>query len=100
VLLGVVEGGYNIGARIDAARKMAACTEAQGYVIDGLHNNGASVEDISYNTIRPVIVETLVSLQTIIVFSYTLLCVHIKNKCKKSRYLIFAKFEERRTERS
>lgn len=61
MLLGVVEGGYELSARRDAARKMAACPAAQGYVIDGLHNNGPSVEDISYKTIRPVINETLVS---------------------------------------
>ncbi|XP_054274045.1 queuine tRNA-ribosyltransferase accessory subunit 2 [Macrosteles quadrilineatus] len=59
MLLGVVEGGYELSARRDAARKMAACPAAQGYVIDGLHNNGPSVEDISYKTIRPVINETL-----------------------------------------
>uniref|UniRef100_A0A1B6L868 Queuine tRNA-ribosyltransferase accessory subunit 2 n=1 Tax=Graphocephala atropunctata TaxID=36148 RepID=A0A1B6L868_9HEMI len=58
-LLAVVEGGYDLEARGQSAQMFSRHPAVQGFVIDGLHNNGTSVEQMAYHTIRPVITETL-----------------------------------------
>ncbi|XP_046682360.1 queuine tRNA-ribosyltransferase accessory subunit 2 [Homalodisca vitripennis] len=58
-LLATVEGGYDLEARRQSAQMFSRHPLVQGFVIDGLHNNGMAVEQMSYDTIRPVITETL-----------------------------------------
>lgn len=61
-MLAVLEGGFNLKARKECAQMFARHSQVQGFVIDGLHNNGLPVEQMSYETIKPVITETLVNL--------------------------------------
>ncbi|XP_073972993.1 queuine tRNA-ribosyltransferase accessory subunit 2 [Rhodnius prolixus] len=60
-IFGVVEGGYDLDARRLSA-KLLAERKVDGFVIDGLHNNGSSLDSINIDNVRPVIEETLKSL--------------------------------------
>lgn len=60
-IFGVVEGGYDLDARRLSA-KLLAERKVDGFVIDGLHNNGSSLDSINIDNVRPVIEETLVNI--------------------------------------
>ncbi|KAJ9577767.1 hypothetical protein L9F63_005687 [Diploptera punctata] len=51
-VLGVVEGGYCIHARQKSAKEVGT-SSVFGCVIDGLHNNGAEVENIPFDQVKP-----------------------------------------------
>lgn len=57
-LLAPIEGGYDLHARRVFSEEMAQYDVA-GYVLDGLHTNGAEAEKIKFDTIEPVIKECL-----------------------------------------
>lgn len=59
-ILGAIEGGYNLEARkesIDHMKNMPLT----GFIIDGLHNNGPSVQNIKSELIKHVVQHTTVS---------------------------------------
>lgn len=59
-ILGPVEGGYNLQAREESIDYLKDKPLA-GFVIDGLHNNGPSVQNISSEQIKEVVRHTIVS---------------------------------------
>ena len=59
-ILGPVEGGYNLQARKESIDYLKDKPLA-GFVIDGLHNNGPSVQNISSEQIKQVVQHTIVS---------------------------------------
>jgi len=59
-ILGPVEGGYNLQAREESIAYLKDKPLA-GFVIDGLHNNGPSVQNISSEQIKQVVQHTIVS---------------------------------------
>lgn len=59
-ILGPVEGGYNLQAREESINDLKDKPLA-GFVIDGLHNNGPSVQNISSEQIKQVVQHTIVS---------------------------------------
>jgi len=68
-ILGPVEGGYNLQARKESIDYLKDKPLA-GFVIDGLHNNGPSVQNISSEQIKEVVQHTIVSIS----FSFKNLC--------------------------
>lgn len=60
-ILGSVEGGYNLQARKESIDYLKDKPLA-GFVIDGLHNNGPSVQNISSEQIKEVVQHTIVSM--------------------------------------
>lgn len=59
-LIGPVEGGYDLEAR-ERSIKYLIDKNLNGYVIDGLHINGPSVQKIQYESIKNVVQHTIVS---------------------------------------
>lgn len=59
-ILGPVEGGYNLKAREESLDYLKNMPLA-GFVIDGLHNNGPSVQNIPSEQIKQVVQHTTVS---------------------------------------
>lgn len=59
-ILGSVEGGYDLQAREESVDYLKDKPLA-GFVIDGLHNNGPSVQNISSEQIKQVVRHTIVS---------------------------------------
>lgn len=59
-ILGVVEGGYSVEGR-EMSAKYLANRSVFGYVIDGLHNNGPDVENLTFGDVKTVLEETLVT---------------------------------------
>lgn len=57
-ILGAVEGGYNLDARTCSVNNLID-KPLMGYVIDGLHNNGPDVRNISSEQIKEVVEHTL-----------------------------------------
>lgn len=57
-VFGVVEGGYYLKAR-EAATKKLVQSPVDGFVIDGLHNNGPIVESVAYDSVQHILTETL-----------------------------------------
>ncbi|XP_012537073.1 queuine tRNA-ribosyltransferase accessory subunit 2 [Monomorium pharaonis] len=62
-ILGPVEGGYNLQAREESIKYLKDKPLA-GFVIDGLHNNGPSVQNISSEQIKEVVHHTINLLPT------------------------------------
>lgn len=62
-ILGPVEGGYNLQAREDSIAYLKDKPLA-GFVIDGLHNNGPSVQNIPTEQIKEVVQHTINLLPT------------------------------------
>ncbi|KAL6442808.1 hypothetical protein ACFW04_002699 [Cataglyphis niger] len=62
-ILGPVEGGYNLQAREESINYLKDKPLA-GFVIDGLHNNGPSVQNISTEQIKEVVQHTINLLPT------------------------------------
>ncbi|XP_024881284.1 queuine tRNA-ribosyltransferase accessory subunit 2 [Temnothorax curvispinosus] len=62
-ILGPVEGGYNLQAREESIDYLKDKPLA-GFVIDGLHNNGPSVQNISSEQIKQVVRHTINLLPT------------------------------------
>lgn len=62
-ILGPVEGGYNLQARKESIDYLKDKPLA-GFVIDGLHNNGPSVQNISSEQIKQVVQHTINLLPT------------------------------------
>lgn len=60
-LLGPVEGGYSLKARQESIDNLKDMPLA-GFVIDGLHNNGPSVQNIPSGQIKQVVQHTIVSI--------------------------------------
>lgn len=60
-ILGPVEGGYNLQARKESIDYLKDKPLA-GFVIDGLHNNGPDVQNISLEQIKQVVQYTIVSM--------------------------------------
>lgn len=56
-ILGAIEGGYNKDARTISINHLKT-KPVIGYVIDGLHNNGSNVKDISSEQIREIVQHT------------------------------------------
>lgn len=61
-ILGPVEGGYNLQAREESIDYLKDKPLA-GFVIDGLHNNGPTVQNISSEQIKEVVHHTIVSIE-------------------------------------
>lgn len=59
-ILGVIEGGYDKEARAWSIEFLKD-KPLIGYVIDGLHNNGSNVKDISTEQIKEIVEYTVVS---------------------------------------
>jgi queuine tRNA-ribosyltransferase subunit QTRTD1 len=59
-ILGSIEGGYNLQAREEFISYLKD-KPLTGFVIDGLHNNGPEVQDISSEQVKQVIKHTIVS---------------------------------------
>lgn len=59
-ILGPVEGGYNLEAREESISYLKDKPLA-GFVIDGLHNNGPSVQNVSSEQVKQVVQHTIVS---------------------------------------
>jgi len=59
-ILGPIEGGYNLQAREESISYLKD-KPLTGFVIDGLHNNGPEVQDISSEQVKQVIKHTIVS---------------------------------------
>ncbi|KAG7187651.1 hypothetical protein KM043_016708 [Ampulex compressa] len=57
-ILGAVEGGYNLEAR-QLSINYLKDKPLQGYVIDGLHENGAVARDIPFAQIREIVQHTI-----------------------------------------
>lgn len=60
-IFGAIEGGYDLEFRKKSA-EIISTKDVDGYIINGLHNNGPEVETIDFNEVRPVIKEVLVRL--------------------------------------
>lgn len=60
-ILGSVEGGYNLQAREESIEYLKDKPLA-GFIIDGLHNNGPSVQNISSEQIKQIVQHTIVSI--------------------------------------
>lgn len=58
-ILGPVEGGYDTVAR-ERSVKYLRDKQVEGYVIDGLHTNGAEVRNIGFESIRHIVEHTMV----------------------------------------
>ncbi|EFN82349.1 queuine tRNA-ribosyltransferase accessory subunit 2 [Harpegnathos saltator] len=56
-ILGAVEGGYNLEARAESINHLKSMP-LTGFVIDGLHNNGPSVQNIPSELIKHVVQHT------------------------------------------
>lgn len=59
-ILGAIEGGYDKEARTLSINYLKD-KPVMGYVIDGLHNNGPDVKNISAEEIKEVVQHTIVS---------------------------------------
>jgi len=59
-ILGAIEGGYNLQAREEFISYLKD-KPLMGFVIDGLHNNGPEVQNISSEQVKQVIEHTIVS---------------------------------------
>ncbi|XP_020284220.1 queuine tRNA-ribosyltransferase accessory subunit 2 isoform X2 [Pseudomyrmex gracilis] len=57
-ILGPVEGGYNLEAREESISYLKDKPLA-GFVIDGLHNNGPSVQNVSSEQVKQVVQHTI-----------------------------------------
>ncbi|XP_078043061.1 queuine tRNA-ribosyltransferase accessory subunit 2 [Augochlora pura] len=57
-LLAGVEGGYDMDARLESINYIKD-KPVDGYVIDGLHNNGPDVQNISAETVKEIIKKTI-----------------------------------------
>ncbi|XP_033340774.2 queuine tRNA-ribosyltransferase accessory subunit 2 [Megalopta genalis] len=57
-LLAAVEGGYDADARLESLNYLKD-KPVDGYVIDGLHNNGPDVQNISTETVKEIIKQTI-----------------------------------------
>lgn len=53
--MGCINGGYNLAARSDCIKEIIKYQEIQGYLIDGLHNNGPECEFIRFPEVKDVI---------------------------------------------
>lgn len=62
-ILGAVEGGYNLQAREESIDYLKDKPLA-GFVIDGLHNNGPTVQNISSEQINQVVHHTIVNINS------------------------------------
>jgi len=62
-ILGPVEGGYNLQAREESIDYLKDKPLA-GFVIDGLHNNGPTVQNISMEQIKQVVHHTIVNIHS------------------------------------
>lgn len=58
-LLGPVEGGFDLLAR-EQSVEMLMKNDLLGYVIDGIHQNGSSIQTIPFKNIKEVIQHTIV----------------------------------------
>lgn len=72
-ILGSVEGGYNLQARQESIDYLKD-KPLTGFVIDGLHNNGPSVQNISSEQIKQVVQHTIVSISFVSAFEFKNLC--------------------------
>ncbi|KAF5296569.1 hypothetical protein FQA39_LY12487 [Lamprigera yunnana] len=54
-VMGAIAGGYSIKARKECMDAVCENQEINGYLIDGLHNNGPEVEFLSIDEIKPVV---------------------------------------------
>lgn len=59
-MLACIEGGYDLNARKKCASSFSD-SPVDGFVINGLHNNGSDVEKLDIDKIRPIIEATIVS---------------------------------------
>ncbi|XP_031828166.1 queuine tRNA-ribosyltransferase accessory subunit 2 [Nomia melanderi] len=57
-LLAAIEGGYNMDARLESINYLKD-KPVVGYVIDGLHNNGPDVQNISPQQVEGIIKQTI-----------------------------------------
>lgn len=57
-LFGTVQGGYDSLLRKKSALETAA-RPVHGFVIDGFHENGPSVENVDFSKIKPILLEVL-----------------------------------------
>lgn len=54
-LMACIAGGYSTKAREHCINSLAKNTEIDGFLIDGLHNNGPEVEFIQFNELKEII---------------------------------------------
>lgn len=66
-ILGAIEGGYDAEARTMSANFLKD-QPVVGYVIDGLHNNGPDVRNISSVQIKEIVEHTIVSIKLFIMY--------------------------------
>lgn len=62
-ILGAVEGGYCAEARTESVQNLSD-KDLSGFVIDGLHTNGAEVGGIKFKTIEEIVKHTIVRIVT------------------------------------
>ena len=58
-MLACITGGYNIKERLRCIAEMKE-VGAAGYVIEGFHTNGESATNVNWESMEPVLTETLV----------------------------------------
>ena len=66
-ILGAIEGGYDTEARTASANFLKD-QPVMGYVIDGLHNNGPDVKNISSVQIKEIVEHTIVSIKLFVIY--------------------------------